>query len=90
MAYALGFSETAAEDLARLFDSVTRSRHAQAINAIDEICRAFAARENLETTGTLAVHFTVDEVNYYWGAAYSLSADRRTVNILHVWRAPPL
>jgi hypothetical protein len=90
MPCALDFSETAAEDLDRLFESVPASRHQGAIDAIEVRCRALAENPPERSFGTFPLHFQVDGVHYYWAGTYRVSLDRRRLSITHVFRAPAL
>ncbi len=90
MPCALDFSETAAEDLERLLDSLPPSRHERAINAIETLCRDLANNPPDRNFGTFPLNFEVDGVHYYWAGAYRISLDRVRLSVTHVFRQPPL
>lgn len=93
MPYDLAFTETAAEDLERLIDSLPRVRQEPAIDAIEQICLAFAAKP-LHQKGrhhpvpTFPLQFKIDKVEYHWVATYRLTIDEKSLEITHIFRVP--
>jgi len=64
MPCALDFSETAAEDLQRLLDSIPLSRQERALTEIDAVCRTLADNPPPRSFGTFSLTFEVDGVHY--------------------------
>ncbi len=92
MPYALKFANTAAEDLARLVDSLPLRRRARAVDAIEAACRSFAQHPIRRSAGRdpphFPLHLVIDEVHYNWVATYHLTEDESTVVITHAFRVP--
>jgi len=95
MPCALEFAPRAIEAIGRLCDSLPTSRREPAVDAIDRLCKEFAANPDASPRGpglalSFRLEFVIEGVTYNWAATYlrSTGEGTDTIHITHVFRIP--
>ena len=93
MPFALGFTDTGADDLLRLIESLPHARQEEALEAVERACLTFAASPQHSPSSSFAppsfrVDFAAGGVRHYWVATYRITEDERSLEITHLFRVP--
>jgi hypothetical protein len=90
MPYAIDVFDRAWEDLAQLLEEVPISRWDAIGEAIEGILARFAQAPTSHRPPLLVIplHFTADEVQYRWQAAWQYGQDEQTIHITAFGRDP--
>ena len=91
MSYKLGITPEAAEDLDRLVVTLPTARRARALDAVHFNLEALAEDPSLAVKRhvgrpSFRFKFSVDDVGYWWEAAFCYSEDESTIVITHLYR----